>query len=227
MGEDVTCTFVNDDIAPKLTVIKTVINDDGGTLIASQFTINVSGTDVSDPSFPGDENGTMVTLDAGAYDVTEVNPFPNFYAESFSADCSGSIGIGAEKTCTITNGDIAAQGPSIIVTANPFTLDGTLLTGSTLIVKDNDVDDPTILATSFNVVFEYKVSGRNGGWFEIGATCTYDPAAPVEFVDQILVDYTCTLDEAVPNNSKSERVTFEVNIFGRTNTFSNSTTSQL
>ena len=33
LGENVTCTFVNDDIAPKLTLVKTVINDNGGTAV--------------------------------------------------------------------------------------------------------------------------------------------------------------------------------------------------
>ena len=31
IGETKTCTVTNDDIAPKVTVVKHVINDDGGT----------------------------------------------------------------------------------------------------------------------------------------------------------------------------------------------------
>ena len=30
-GDDKTCTITNDDIAPKLTLVKTVVNDNGGT----------------------------------------------------------------------------------------------------------------------------------------------------------------------------------------------------
>lgn len=102
-GDETVCTITNDDIAPQLTVIKHVVNDDGGAAVAGDFTMNVSGTDVSNSSFPGDENGTTVTLDAGSYSVTE-NDLSG-YSDSYSADCSGTIDIGQTKTCTITNDD--------------------------------------------------------------------------------------------------------------------------
>ena len=41
IGETKTCTVTNNDIAPKLIVIKHVINDNGGTAVAGDFTINV------------------------------------------------------------------------------------------------------------------------------------------------------------------------------------------
>ena len=81
-----------------LNVIKNV---EGGTLNSSDFTINVSGTNVSDSSFPGSATGTLITLNAGAYSVTE--DVVENYTGSFSADCSGSITSGQTKTCTITN----------------------------------------------------------------------------------------------------------------------------
>lgn len=88
-----------------LIVKKHVINDDGGTSVASDFTMNVTGTNVSNPSFAGDENGVTVTLDAGSYNVDET--VHSDYAETKSADCSGTIAAGETKTCTITNNDIA------------------------------------------------------------------------------------------------------------------------
>ena|GEM_PF-1694794 len=103
-GGDVTCTINNNDIAPKLTVIKIVQNNHGGTLGSADFTMNVAGTNVSDPSFPGSESGTQVTLDKGTYQVTE-NEVSGYTTVGTSADCSGTINVGEEKTCTITNGD--------------------------------------------------------------------------------------------------------------------------
>ena len=35
MGQTKTCTVTNDDIAPKLIVIKHVVNDNGGTAVAA------------------------------------------------------------------------------------------------------------------------------------------------------------------------------------------------
>jgi len=106
-NETKTCIVTNDDIQPTLTVIKTVINDNGGTAIPSDFTMNVTGTDVSPSLFSGSSSGTLVTLDTGSYDVTETGP--SGYTGSFSADCSGTISLGESKTCTITNDDIPPQ----------------------------------------------------------------------------------------------------------------------
>ncbi len=105
IGEEATCTITNDDITPKLIVIKHVINDNGGTKGASDFTMEVSGNNVNPVNFAGAEApGTNVTLNAGAYSVAETGPAG--YSPSFSADCTGSIAVGETKTCTITNNDI-------------------------------------------------------------------------------------------------------------------------
>lgn len=101
-----TATNLWSDIQPKLIVIKHVINDNGGTAVASSFTMSVTGSSPSPASFPGAESpGTTVNLNAGAYSVSETGP--SGYSSSFSADCSGSIAAGQTKTCTITNSDIA------------------------------------------------------------------------------------------------------------------------
>ena len=110
-GDDITCTITNDDQAASLTVIKHVINDNGGDAIAGNFTINVTGTNVSDPSFAGAENpGTTVTLNVGSYSVDEVEL--SGYQKTLDADCSGTIANGEHKTCTITNDD---EAPTIIL----------------------------------------------------------------------------------------------------------------
>lgn len=90
-----------------LHIVKTVINDNGGTAVASDFTMNVAGTNVSSSSFAGSAAGVDVTLDAGSYAVTETS-LPS-YLQSGSGDCSGTIAAGETKTCTITNDDVAPQ----------------------------------------------------------------------------------------------------------------------
>ncbi len=99
-----TCTITNNDIAPRLTVIKHVINDNGGTLTAGQTTIDITGGNVSTPSFAGSEVGTTVTLNAGDYSVDE-SPVGG-YAKTLGADCVGTIALAQSITCTITNDDI-------------------------------------------------------------------------------------------------------------------------
>jgi hypothetical protein len=86
-------------------VIKHVINDNGGTALAGDFSMSTGGTDASPADgFAGEEvPGTVVLLDAGSYNVTETGP--SGYTASFSADCAGTIGIGETKTCIVTNDD--------------------------------------------------------------------------------------------------------------------------
>jgi Prealbumin-like fold domain len=90
-----------------LIVIKHVVNDNSGSSSAADFTITVSGNKPSPASFPGAEAGTNVTIDPGSYSVTESGPAG--YVAFFSSGCSGSIGVGETKTCTITNNDIAPR----------------------------------------------------------------------------------------------------------------------
>ncbi|HEY0461087.1 MAG TPA: hypothetical protein VGC97_18270 [Pyrinomonadaceae bacterium] len=105
-GEDIVCTFTNRFTPPKLIVIKHVINDNGGTKVAADFTMSVTATNPSPSSFPGAESpGTDVGLTAGTYSVGE--SALSGYAASYSADCSGSIADGETKTCTVTNNDIS------------------------------------------------------------------------------------------------------------------------
>ena len=42
VGEAVTCTIVNDDQAPSLTIVKQVVNDDGGTATVADFSLTTS-----------------------------------------------------------------------------------------------------------------------------------------------------------------------------------------
>lgn len=85
-----------------LIVKKHVINDNGGTKSAGNFTLKIGNT-----SFTGSESGTTFTIKSGSYSVTETVQAD--YAASYSSDCSGTIAAGVTKTCTVTNDDIAPK----------------------------------------------------------------------------------------------------------------------
>ncbi|MEK9186710.1 MAG: peptidoglycan-binding protein [Patescibacteria group bacterium] len=104
VNETVTCTITNNDIAPKLIVIKTVINDNGGVLNAEDFNLMVDGNEASPANFAGNSEGVEVSLNAGGYGVSESETAG--YTATLSEDCSGSIGIGETKTCEVTNNDV-------------------------------------------------------------------------------------------------------------------------
>ncbi|MCE9586298.1 DUF3494 domain-containing protein [Candidatus Uhrbacteria bacterium] len=105
-----------------LHVVKHVINNDGGVAVASSFTLHVKGAtgmgmaDVAGSPAAGVEApGTSYTLSAGAYAVSE-DTFSG-YASGFSGACdaNGSVSLlaGDDKTCTITNDDIAVPPPVV------------------------------------------------------------------------------------------------------------------
>jgi hypothetical protein len=68
---------------------------------ASEFTITVTGNNPIPSTFHGSADGTLVTLGVGAYKVNE-EPFLGFDT-TFSADCTGTIAPGDQKTCIVTN----------------------------------------------------------------------------------------------------------------------------
>ena len=112
--ESVTCTFNNSQQTGTLTVIKHVVNDNGGTKSAGDFSMHVKsgGTDVTGSPQAGAESpGTAYTLNTGTYNVSE--DAVSGYTPSYSGDCnsSGDVTVPAagSKTCTITNNDQAAK----------------------------------------------------------------------------------------------------------------------
>jgi hypothetical protein len=90
-----------------LIVVKHVVNDNGRSAVASDFTMTIGGVVASGGnSFPGSEAGTDKVVTTGSYSVTEAGPAG--YLSSFSSGCSGTISAGQTVTCTVTNNDIAA-----------------------------------------------------------------------------------------------------------------------
>lgn len=106
-GGSATCTITNDDAAALLVVKKHVINDNGGTLEDINFNMSVTGNQPDPAFFPGSESGTIVILGAGSYSVDEEEV--SGYLKTLGVDCSGTIGNGESKTCTITNDDEAGS----------------------------------------------------------------------------------------------------------------------
>ena len=124
VGENKTCIITNDDKPATLHIIKEVTNDNGGTKVESDFTINVSGNNPSSSSFAGAAfPGTDITIDAGSYDITETADAG--YAATYSTDCSGTLLPGDDKTCTVSNDDIQ---PIFTVNSNIINDNGGTLT---------------------------------------------------------------------------------------------------
>jgi len=101
LGDNNTCTITNDDIPPTINVVKTVVNDNGGTKTFINFPLFVNGVPVV--------SGISNVFAAGVYTVTETGD-PQ-YTGAFSGDCdaAGHVTVipGDTKFCILTNNDIA------------------------------------------------------------------------------------------------------------------------
>ena len=122
-----------------LHVIKLVINDDGRTSVAADFTMHVeaSGIDVAgSPASGAGSPGTAYTLAAGSYVVSEDSH--SGYTVSYSGggvDPMGGITLapGADVTVTITNNDTRTTVPGVLPnTATPWY--NLLLVGAILVL---------------------------------------------------------------------------------------------
>jgi hypothetical protein len=105
LGESATCTITNNDIAPTLKLVKTIVNDNGGTVsVPDDFGLMVDGEPVL--------HNAVNTLTAGSHSASEAG-LPGYQAEGWGGDCAtnGSITLdpGQNATCTLTNNDIEPQ----------------------------------------------------------------------------------------------------------------------
>src|SRR5207244_230919 len=102
-GDNKTCTITNDDKAPKLTLVKTVINNSGGTKQVSDFPLFVNGSPVT--------SGGATTLSANEIERATGRSDPCYAASAWGGDCTRNgtitLALGDNKTCTITNDDKA------------------------------------------------------------------------------------------------------------------------
>jgi uncharacterized surface anchored protein len=116
-GQTITCTVTNTAIGSStlgtIIVTKHVINDNGGVGVAGNSTISVfaAGGGATPTAFAGSETGTVVTINPGAYAITETS-FPAGYVMSASTGCTGTIAAGDVRTCVITNNDVLPGMPT-------------------------------------------------------------------------------------------------------------------
>ncbi|MEE6296008.1 PKD domain-containing protein [Georgenia wangjunii] len=142
VGDEATCVVTLDDVAPVLTVEVVVVNDDGGTAVPADVTIDVLAGATVIASAPGSTDGVAHTLTAGEYAVAPQGD-PAGYAVAFGEACADagevSLAVGDEATCVVTLDDASS-----------------VLTVETVVVND---DGGTAEAGAFTVAVEPAVDG--------------------------------------------------------------------
>ena len=112
-GQNVVCSITNDDIPAKLTLVKTVTNDNGGTAAASAWTLSATG-----PVTLSGPTGTSGDVSAGTYTLSESGGPAGYTAGTWSCALTNtpatpvtvtsgavSLTLGQDVTCTINNND--------------------------------------------------------------------------------------------------------------------------
>ncbi|MBI5732444.1 tandem-95 repeat protein [Candidatus Jorgensenbacteria bacterium] len=168
VGEGDSSEFTADVFIPPA-ALSVIVHTIGGSLTSSNFTVNVSGVNASPTSFNGSESGTIVSLDPGVYSVNEVSQ--SQYNTVTTENCSGSIGSGESKTCTLTNTFITNQSPILNPIGNQI---ATELVALSLTATASDAEnDPltfSIANSPANSIFD-----TNSGVFAWTPTETQGP----------------------------------------------------
>jgi uncharacterized repeat protein (TIGR01451 family) len=220
IGETYSCTITNDDIAPGLTVVKVIVNDDGGTATTSNFALFAgNGTATTTVT-----SGVAEPLPAGTYTVFESGP--SGYSATFSGACDSNgvvtLGLGDALVCTITNDDIA---PLLTVTkivdnSNGFgtstVSDFDLFVGITQVVSGVQnafmAGSYTISETGpsgYTATFSDDCDSFGAITLEVGGvyTCTITNE---DIVFEADLELTKTVDNATPD--EGDTVTFTITV---------------
>ena len=122
-GENIDCTITNDDVAPGLTVIKEVTNNDGGNAAVSDFPLQVNGTTVTSGTLVAYETSVDLAItetQSTGYVATNIKCVSSDPLSTNNIDANDPVGTlatvqlqpGEAVVCTVTNDDIA---PTITV----------------------------------------------------------------------------------------------------------------
>jgi len=160
-GGSATCTITNNDNAPSLTLVKTVLNNNGGTAVATDWTLTATGYDSASP-------------DAGTYNLSESGGPGGYTQTSLTCTDTGAttqvtsvtLSLGESVTCTFVNSDNA---PSLTLVKTVLNNSGTgsaVASDWTLTASGYDSASPD--AGTYNL----SESGGPGGYTLTSLTCT-------------------------------------------------------
>ena len=205
-GGDVVCRITNTAISPTLTLIKQVVNDNGGTAEATEWTLTADGpTPVSGST--GDAAITDAPVQVGTYDLSESGP-TGYTASAWECTGSGTqdgasvtLAEDQHETCVITNNDLPAQltlektvtntfGGTAIPTdwvlsaAGPTPISGTTGSGA--------VTNAGVSAGTYTL----SESGGPGGYTAGDWSCTGGTVTDTSVVVPVGGDVTCTINNS-------------------------------
>lgn len=174
-----------------LNIIKVVVNEEGGTSVAADFTISVlkDGLNVDgSPSAGMDTPGRPYRLTPGTYTVTE--EAVEGYEASYSGDSEDGTIImekGDEKTIIITNTYVnGVEVSNARIEVTKYDDEGNLLPGAEFTLYENDVEvgEPIVTDENGKIVF----TGLSKGDYTLQETRTPEGYVPSDLMEEITID---------------------------------------
>ena len=201
--DDITCTVTNNQLVPpRLTLVKTVTNDNGGTALPTAWTLSAAGpTPISGTS--GATTVTDATVQPGTYTLAETAGPAGYQAGAWSCTdgvLTGSslvLAFGDVATCTINNNDIAAQltlvkalvqDPASPTLPTAWTLSATGPTPISGTTGAAAVTDAPVNAGSYALA----ETGGPAGYALTGWACTGATLTGTTVTIPLAADVTCT-----------------------------------
>lgn len=204
IGDTKSCTITNNDVAPTLTLVKTVINNNGGNNVVSDFTLKIDSTTVT--------SGVPIAVNAGTHTASEIS-LPGYTPSAWGGDCdtNGSVTLnpGDAKTCTITNDDVA---PTITLTKQVTNDNGGTagVNDFGLTVGGSSVTSGQVVSASANTPVDLNETGAPGYSFVSitgDAKCPQALGGAVTLTEGENVSCTITNDDDAPTLTLVKQVT--------------------
>ena len=203
VGDDITCTITNDDVAAQLTLLKAVNNSPGGgTAAAGDWTLeaNLGGgaAEVSGTS------GVSGSVNAGDYVLSENNGPSGYTQTNLSCDSGTlnvdtlSVGLGENITCTFTNRDLITDLQITKSVSDPNPSIGDIVTFTIDVYNDgpddatNVVIDDTVLA-GFSFIANSMTGGNTQNQTAPNLQWTIDPL-PAGVANTVTLTYQATVN---------------------------------
>jgi hypothetical protein len=213
LAENLDCTITNHDTAPGLTVIKTVVTNDGGNEVGGDFPLQVNGDPIStgtsapftagvalsltETQKPG-YTATLITCVSS--DVTSAN---NFSTPSPDPAALGTVTLaqGESVVCTITNDDIAP-----VVTVQKVVIGGPKVAADfQMTLGGNNVAQDTAIPVLANTSLEVS-EVADPAYITSGVACA-DTLTSQPLVNPLVLDEGQSAHCIVTNTFKAPRPT--------------------
>jgi uncharacterized repeat protein (TIGR01451 family) len=221
-GQSATCTINNNDVQPRLTLVKTVTNDNGGLATTTSVTLSATGpTNISGVSGAGAV--TNAGVNAGTYALAET-ALAGYTASAWSCTAgtlSGSnltLNVGQTASCTINNNDI---GPVLTLiktvtdtSGGPSTVSSFTLTATGPVVISGITGAASVTSATINAG-TYALSETNLAGYTAGAwACTAGTLSGSNLTLALAQTSSCTI-----NNIKLPTLTLQKISNGGTGAF--------